>query len=195
MPAGHPGMTSPAADKLDEAETAALTAIEERKAAAEAAAAAPPKVPWAASCQSHQKCAEPPPIPDCKENVIAHNWDELEYNAAKAAGQTIDVEGPLALSPMHAVSPQKCPPGVCCHKLDMNVVLDGRPDALALPGFTCHGDDSGMCCNVPANGQLVTATGTLKKAPPGSPLKWQLTKASFCIGKISQPTKPSMGPG
>ena len=193
MPAMHPGMAAVAPDKLDEAEAEALAAREQRKADAETKADALAKT-WNASCQVHRQCPEPAPLPDCKPTMIAHEWGELEHDADKAAGQIIEVEGPLALSPAHAPGKQKCAPGVCCHTLDMNIVLDGRPNALALPGFTCHGDDSSLCCKVPADGQLVTAKGKLQKAPPGSPLKWQLTQVTFCAApKAPPPAAPSMG--
>ncbi len=197
MPTAHPGMAAPAADKLDEAETEALAAREQRAEDARAKADAQTKT-WNAACQVHRACAEPPPLPDCKSTVIAHEWGELEYNADKAAGQIIEVEGPLAMSPTHPAGNQKCAPGVCCHTLDMNIVLDGRPNALALPGFTCHGDDSSLCCKVAAEGQLVTAKGKLQKAPPGSPLKWQLTQATFCAVHSPPPAASAgmgMGPG
>ncbi len=193
MPGMHPGVMPAAQDKLDEAETEALAARAQRADATQAKADALAKT-WNATCQVHRKCAEPPPLPDCKSTVIAHEWGELEYDADKAAGQIIEVEGPLALSPVHPAGKQKCAPGVCCHTLDMNIVLDGRPNALALPGFTCHGDDSSLCCKVPANGQMVTAKGKLQKAPPGSPLKWQLTQATFCTVHAA-PAAPSMGMG
>lgn len=198
-PVGHPSMAAPAADKLDEAEAEAMAAREQRRDDAQTKADALAKT-WNAACQVHRKCAAPPPLPDCRPTMIAHEWGELEYDADKAVGQIIEVEGPLAMSPMHPPGKQKCAPGVCCHTLEMNVVLDGRPNALALPGYTCHGDDSGLCCNLAAEGQVVTARGKLEKAPPGSPLKWQLNSASFCAVHnvplpAASPAGMGMGPG
>lgn len=194
-PAMHPGMAAPTADKLDEAATEAMAAREQRKDDAQTKAAALAKT-WNAACQVHRKCPAPPALPDCKPTMIAHEWGELEYDASKAVGQMVEVEGPLAMSPAHPPGKQQCAPGVCCHTLDMNVVLDGRPNALALPGYTCHGDDSGLCCNLAAEGQMVTARGKLQKAPPGSPLKWQLNSATFCaVHNFPSPAASSSGMG
>jgi hypothetical protein len=161
--------------------TAAELAQSLADASARRAAAAAPTVPWKATCQVHRKCAkEPAAIPNCEPGIVAEEWGQLEYTADKHVGQMVVVEGPLALTPASPPGAAKCAPGECCHALHMNVVLDGRPDAVALPGFTCRGDDSAMCCDVPANGQVVNVRGKVQKAPPGSGLKFQLANASFC---------------
>ncbi len=131
--------------------------------------------------------------PDLELRTRSHRRrvGQLEYTADKHVGQMVVVEGPLALTPATQPSTAKCAPGMCCHSLNMNVVLDGRPDAVALPGFSCHGDDSAMCCNVPANGQLVNVRGKVQKAPATSGLKFQLADASLCIPVPAQKDKPA----
>jgi hypothetical protein len=183
LPQGHPEVPMAAPDPTASALAESLAeASARRAAAAESAAAAVAATPWPASCQVHRKCAkEPLVIPNCEPGVVAEEWGQLEYNADKHLGQMVVVEGPLALTPASPPSPGKCAPNECCHSLHMNLVLDGRPDAVALPGFTCHGDDSALCCDVPANGQVVNVRGKVQKAPASSGLKFQLANASFCI--------------
>ncbi len=178
MPQGHPEVAAHKPDKLDEAEQEAAEALAAR--AAQPAAA----VSWNSSCQVHRKCAKAPTaIPDCEAGVIAEEWGQLQYNADKHVGQMVAVQGPLALTPARPPGSQKCAPGACCHALMMNIVLDGRPEAVALPGNTCTGDDSAMCCSMPANGQTVIARGKVQRASAASGLKFQLLNATFCIPK------------
>jgi hypothetical protein len=183
LPQGHPEVPIAASEATARALAETLAeASAHRAAAADSAAAAAAATPWQASCQVHRKCAkESLVIPNCEPGVVAEEWGQLEYNADKHLGQMVVVEGPLALTPASPPRPNKCAPNECCHSLHMNLVLDGRPDAVALPGFTCHGDDSALCCDVPANGQVVNVRGKIQKAPASTGLKFQLANASFCI--------------
>jgi hypothetical protein len=53
------------------------------------------------------------------------------------------------------------------------------PQNLALDGLFCSGDESQVCCNAPAYGQSVVATGELvKDTHPGS--EWRLAHAVLC---------------
>ncbi|HEY1534225.1 MAG TPA: hypothetical protein VGF76_09405 [Polyangiaceae bacterium] len=185
LPQGHPDVPMRAPDPAASEMAQILAASSARQAAL-----AVPAADWNASCQVHRKCAkEPEQIPNCAPGLLAEEWGQLEYTADKHMGQMVVVEGPLALTPATQPGTTKCAPGVCCHSLNMNVVLDGRPDAVALPGFSCHGDDSAMCCNVPANGQLVNARGKVQKAPAASGLKFQLADASLCMPIPAQKDK------
>jgi hypothetical protein len=54
------------------------------------------------------------------------------------------------------------------------VLGDGEPP-LSLLGYDCTGDESRLCCNLPAFGQTVVATGTL-----GRTNEWFLTDPTIC---------------
>jgi hypothetical protein len=182
-PQDHPAIPVLKPDKLDEAEQAAADALAAR------VAAPPPNVAWGKTCQANRKCSkEPAAIPACPPGVIAEEWGQLEFDADKHLGQPVAVQGALALTPARPASTKKCATGECCHSLAMNVVLDGRPDAVGLPGQTCTGDDSALCCTLPA-GQTVIANGKVEKAPAATGLKYQLSDATFCT-----PTPPAPDP-
>jgi hypothetical protein len=90
------------------------------------------------------------------------------------------VSGTLGLSLIKKTGPGTCAPGACCNKLEMQLVLVGEPSgSLPLRGFTCSGDDSVLCCSVPAEGQAVVAKGRLQKQPADTS-KWQLSDPTLC---------------
>jgi hypothetical protein len=70
----------------------------------------------------------------------------------------------------------------CCNRAGGPVVLGGAASPLLLGGFFCTGDDSAACCNAPAYGQKVVATGRLEAVPDGAILNtpWALAGASLC---------------
>jgi hypothetical protein len=56
-------------------------------------------------------------------------------------------------------------------------VIGGAEEKLALATFECAGDDSRVCCNAPALGQPVIATGVLERTRRGT---WQLASPEIC---------------
>jgi hypothetical protein len=74
----------------------------------------------------------------------------------------------------------------CCNRLGAGVVLGGASGTLALSMLSCGGDDSALCCNVQAYGQVVVAIGRLtpvSSTHPSSPPdpKWTLDGVRLCI--------------
>jgi len=60
----------------------------------------------------------------------------------------------------------------------------GGAATLELAGFFCAGDESQVCCNAPAYGQTVVATGRLERADNAIDRRvsgWVLADASLCI--------------
>lgn len=137
---------------------------------------------WNPSCLIHRGCPrESRALPSCPAGKVAPAWRELQVEAAALNGKTIDVSGPLGLAPAEArANSGPCAKGVCCHTLRLRLALDGTPLSLPLQGLSCSGDDSKLCCAVPAEGQTVIAHGRLVKTQAPSGVQWQLEGVSLC---------------
>ncbi|MET0792707.1 MAG: hypothetical protein ABW061_14395 [Polyangiaceae bacterium] len=161
---------------------------EARRAAA--VAEPPPPKNWNASCLMHRACPfKEQAVPTCETGKGAARWSELQLQADSLLGKTVDVKGGLGLAPIQGTSNQttKCAADSCCHALRMAITIDGDPIALPLVGLSCAGDDSKLCCSVPANGQTVIAHGRLAKAPGKGLSKWQLEDVTLCEPEAPQP--------
>jgi len=144
---------------------------------------APPrdKKDWAANCKIQKGCSpEPKLLATCDASVSQRPWVDVVTQADVFLGKEVSASGTVGLTLIKKTGSGACTPGTCCHTLEMQIVLVGEPaGSLPLVGLTCSGDDSAMCCAVPADGQAVVARGILKKAP-GAPGKWQLEKPELC---------------
>jgi len=137
---------------------------------------------WQASCKIQKGC-EPGPqeIPTCEAQVPQRPWVDVVTEGDVLLGKEVVVSGTLGLSLIKKTGSGTCAPGACCHTLDMQIVLIGEPTgSLPLRGLTCSGDDSVLCCKVPADGQAVVARGRLRKASAGVS-KWQLDEPTLCL--------------
>jgi len=76
----------------------------------------------------------------------------------------------------------KCDPAVsCCNWREAPALIGGPDGALAIEGLGCAGDESRVCCNTPAYGQNVIASGVLVREPEGqTTVGWRLVNASLC---------------
>jgi hypothetical protein len=145
--------------------------------------AAPPKrdkKDWQANCKIQRACTpEAKHIPTCDANESQRPWVDAVTEGDALAGKEVVVSGTLGLSLIKKTGAGACAPGACCHTLEMQIVLVGEPSgSLPLLGLTCSGDDSALCCSVPADGQAVVAKGRLQKAAAG---KWQLKDPALCV--------------
>jgi hypothetical protein len=111
----------------------------------------------------------------------AKNWSDLVSSAARHANQRVSVRGPLGSAGLgQTLAGCTAADGrACCNEAYGPIVIGGSTN-LVLEGFFCHGDESQGCCNAPAYGQSVVATGTLvthdETARPG----WSLQDVSLC---------------
>jgi len=140
------------------------------------------KKDWQANCKIQRACTpEPKDIPTCEAHVPQRPWVDVISEGDAVLGKAVEVSGTLGLSLIKKTGPAKCAPGACCHALEMQLVLVGEPSgSLPLLGLTCSGDDSTLCCSVPAEGQAVVARGRLEKGTGGGG-KWQLREPTLCL--------------
>jgi hypothetical protein len=136
---------------------------------------------WPEACLIHRACDDvPPPIDPCDgKSAAPPSWAELEPRAPSLVGTTVSVRGALLVGPRDMYS---CPTGSPCCSVARarRIALDAwdrdGEDLLVLGNLRCVGDDSRLCCKVPAYGQLVRAIGALKTAPGG----YVLEKPALC---------------
>ena len=152
---------------------------------------AQPGTPWEASCKIHFGCDQSTPaLPVCPRDAAAEPWAGLLGKAPSLVGTKVRARGPLALGwiprvpgfrgvPSHsgALIGQRCGPGQCCNQTPRPIVIGGAEDALGLATFQCAGDDSRVCCNAPALGQPVIASGTLEREGRSG---WRLASPELC---------------
>jgi len=140
------------------------------------------KQDWQANCRIQKKCLpEPQAIPACDANVPQRPWVDVVSEGEALLGKEVAVSGTIGLSLLKKTGSGACPPGACCHTLEMQIVLVGEPaGSLPLNGLVCSGDDSALCCSVPAEGESVVARGRLQKGAPGVS-KWRLNDPQLCL--------------
>lgn len=128
---------------------------------------------WPEACLIHRACGDvPPPVAPCDgRSATPPSWVELEPRAPSLVGTAVSVRGALLVGPWHLDSCR--PSSACCTVAGVRRIAldawdrDGEDHPLILGNLSCVGDDSRLCCQVPAYGQMIRAIGTLKKAPAG----------------------------
>ena len=140
------------------------------------------KKDWQANCRIQKGCLpEPQTIPTCDAHVAQRPWVDLVTEGDALLGKEVAVSGTIGLSLLKKTGSGVCAKGACCHTLEMQIVLVGEPTgSLPLHGLGCSGDDSALCCSVPAEGQSVVARGRLQKVATGAS-KWQLDDPTLCL--------------
>lgn len=140
------------------------------------------KKDWQANCKIQKPCLpQSKELPTCDAQTAQRPWVDVVTEGDQVVGKEVEVSGTLGLSLLKKTGSGECAPGACCHSLEMQIVLVGEPaGSLPLRGLTCSGDDSTLCCSVPADGQSVVARGTLQKVTSGVS-KWQLNEPTLCL--------------
>jgi len=86
----------------------------------------------------------------------------------------------------------------CCNRISGPVLLRGDVGAMALQGLFCAGDDSQGCCNAPAYGEEVVATGALEPSPARTGVaddpEWSLRDVKLCFDSAQDPRPPASPP-
>jgi hypothetical protein len=121
----------------------------------------------------------------------ARDWSDLLASAESLSGQEVHVRGRLGAGRRTFGWANACVMEgfrACCNHEGARIVLGGATETLGLPELSCSGDESLLCCDVPAYGQVVVATGRLTNAAPErSPPdpRWMLENVRLCIEPAS----------
>jgi hypothetical protein len=145
------------------------------------------------NCQVQRPCPHPvQKLPTCEgDNDRGRPVSEILAKAQSLAGGVVRVRGALGVGalvprPFSGIvgSNTRCDPTVsCCKWFETSALVGGPNAALALEHLGCGGDESRACCNVPAYGQTVIATGVLVREQPewtGATVGWRLVNGSVC---------------
>jgi hypothetical protein len=142
---------------------------------------------WKEQCQIRQVCPEPVRrLVPCEADVKGRPASEILAAAPSLAGQVVSARGPLgvgAMGPYRFMGGLICDPKVrCCNSQWAPVVIGADNGLLQLAGLHCSGDESRACCNAPAYGQTVVATGLLGRDPDArdATSAWRLLNVNVC---------------
>ncbi len=153
-----------------------------------------PGPPWEPYCLVQRGCGHrPTPIPPCAAGTDARDWSDLLASGETLSGQEVHVRGLLGVGRRTFGWNNACVREgfrACCNNEGADIVLGGATETLGLPDLSCSGDESLLCCDVPAYGQVVVATGRLTRAThersPADP-RWILEDERLCV----EPASPS----
>jgi len=99
------------------------------------------------------------PIKACTAGLEPIDASELASFVPPASGERISVRGVLGLdSPSSTFAAcHQTAPGItdCCNMASAEVFVGALPNGVRLDRLACYGDDSRLCCPVPAFGQVV----------------------------------------
>jgi hypothetical protein len=109
-------------------------------------------------------------------------------------GERVSVRGALGLA-LGGISFVACRKDTCCNGRNLEVFVGGLPNGVRLEGLLCGGDESRVCCPVPAFGQTVVATGKIVDEHEGSVTerggRWALAEATLCTESPAVTSQPS----
>jgi len=133
-------------------------------------------------------------LPPCAgDNDPGRSVAEILSKTQSLSGGVVRVRGALGVGPLYDApsvadlemqnkSAHKCDPATECCKWTWSPVLVGGPDgALSIEHRSCFGDESRACCNAPAYGQNVIASGVL--VPEQRYIRtvgWRLVNVTLC---------------
>jgi hypothetical protein len=143
-------------------------------------------------CQRERPCQEPVrKLPACEgDNDPGRPVAEILAKAKKLSGGIVRVRGALGV---RALGPSPFRGGIhykrkacdstvaCCQSLWAPVLVGDQNGALVIDGLYCSGDESRACCNAPAYGQPVIASGVLVREPREyTTVGWRMVNVSVC---------------
>ena len=150
--------------------------------------------PWAKTCKIHEPCAPARPLARCSPDLAPIDAGAIGAAAPVSVGEALAVRGALALTfgitHGRACRYQRDDVQVCCEVVRASALVvsgvalpsEPRRRGIELERLGCTGDESRVCCDVPAHGQNVVAAGRLAKSGLPSPfgIRWSLTEVTLC---------------
>jgi hypothetical protein len=139
-------------------------------------------------CRVHSPCKPFVPLGQCPKDIRPIDASELAAFVPAALGERLSVRGRLGIGPGISTN-GKCRQDAgdlknCCNAKSLRVFVGGIPDGARLEGMTCGGDESRVCCEVPAFGQVVVATGKVMKETESMIVsrggRWSLSDVTLC---------------
>ena len=145
-----------------------------------------------ASCLIRRGCKlAPRPLPVCAAATSARPAAEIVAAADALRGKIVGARGPLGVVP-GSTTLVFCR-HECCNGASASIVLGAAAKTLRLDGLGCHGDESLVCCDTPAYGQSVVATGRLQPddgVPFGAASRWKLVDVTLCVDPPAATSPP-----
>jgi hypothetical protein len=134
---------------------------------------------WPDSYQIHRACEKPARvIPSCPAGTSGEAWSTLVARAPTLLGQAIAIRDPLVVGSWASCYPFDHPGWRICYRgiAGGSLVLgQADPPLSILVSGHCSGDESRLCCNLPAFGQTVVAKGVLRRTN-----EWYLDHPTIC---------------
>jgi hypothetical protein len=140
---------------------------------------------WSARCRIHRPCETAAAIlPPCPQGMRWESWEAAAVRGDSLVGQAVQVRGRLVADVQIRTTLMGCSEETCCNSVWRKLLIADKLGfrQLILEGQECSGDASRQCCPLPALGQAVVASGTVKayEATPTGIHLWRLAVASLC---------------
>jgi hypothetical protein len=149
-------------------------------------------------CLVHRPCPPIAPLRACEKSIRPIEASALRSYKPATYRERVSVRGPLGLA-LGGVTFRACDSWpqtkhICCNGRSVEVFVGDIPNGARLVGLRCGGDESRACCDVPAFGQTVVATGTIveedRTSVTGRGGRWALTDPTLCTESSAVTSEP-----
>jgi len=141
---------------------------------------------WSDRCAIQRPCAPFKPFPRCAAGLSV--LERLPTSLVDIEDRAVALRGTLALTGVVTTavacrepSPRR-PQKNCCNLVGTRAMIQRGESAVLLDGLGCTGDESRLCCDTPAFGQIVIAAGRLRRSSDsGAAIPWELLEPKLCV--------------